>query len=117
MKYITAISILITLASSTPTWLPNDTPVNSMKLQDVLGVYVPCMKTCGMTSMGCESQTGAVASTCTHDMAVCMLNCQKMVYPHPIDVITECTRVSVDELSSGLDIDMVESHLKDCVKK
>jgi hypothetical protein len=117
MKYLSAISVLITLASSTPLWGPNETPVDSMKLKDVLNVYVPCMKNCGVTSIGCTSQAGAVASSCTHDLATCMLRCQRLIYPSPLDRLTDCTLVSVDELSSGLAIDMIESNFKECVKK
>lgn len=117
MKYLTAISVLVTIASSTPTWGANETPVHSMKLNDVLNVYAPCMKNCGMTSQACTSQTGVVASSCTHDLATCMLRCQRSIYPSPLDQLTDCNLVSIDEMSSGLAIDMIESNFKGCVQK
>lgn len=78
--------------------------------------YAPCMKTCGMTAHGCTMQPGTVAATCTHDFATCMLRCESMVMPEPVKCVSDCTMVAVDEMTSGMDMDMMMLHLKDCVK-
>lgn len=115
MKYIAAISILATLATAGPTWGSSETALGSMRLSQVEDVFIPCMKNCAMETRSCTSQPGPVASSCAHNLATCMLKCQKMIFPNPLAMLNECTMVAVDELASGMDMDMMKAHMKSCI--
>lgn len=113
MKYFYAISLLISLAAAIP---KAETCQMEMSMDHMIDTYAPCMKNCGTISRNCAHQSGSSAMSCMHDMMNCMLGCQKSIYPSILMPAADCTMTAMDEMAENMSMDMVESHVRNCMK-
>jgi len=113
MKYFYAISLLASLAAAIPR---EETCQMDMNTNHLIEIYAPCMKDCGSISRNCAHQAGIAANTCMHDMMTCMLKCQKQVYPSVLMPAADCTITAMDEMAENISMDMIQSHLSNCMK-
>ncbi|KAJ5591341.1 hypothetical protein N7450_005313 [Penicillium hetheringtonii] len=113
MKYFYPTSLLISLAAAIPR---EETCQMDMNTNHFIDIYAPCMKDCGSISRNCTHQAGIATNTCMHDMMTCMLKCQKHVYPSVLMPAADCTITAMDEMAENISMDMIQSHLSNCMK-